>query len=79
MTTLVEAIYEDGTLRLLAPIPLAEGSHVQILVIPPALPSAEQTPAAILAAIAALPLGGDGNAFVGRDHDALLYGERGSQ
>ena len=38
MTTTVEAIYENGTLKLPAPLPLAEHSHVTVTIQSPPSP-----------------------------------------
>ena len=76
MTTTVEAVYEQGLLRLLAPIPLEEGTHVEVIVIVREPASTEQSSAEILATIAAIPLE-SGEEFSGRDHDRILYGEKG--
>jgi predicted DNA-binding antitoxin AbrB/MazE fold protein len=69
----VEAIYEQGTLRLSEPIKLAEGSKVQVIIIP--LESNEQPKRTleILKKIAELPLEGKTNTFNGKDHDQILY------
>jgi predicted DNA-binding antitoxin AbrB/MazE fold protein len=73
MTTTVEAIYEQGVLRLKEPIPLAEGAQVEVIVISREPANEETKPAEVLAAIAALPLEGEDSQFSGRDHDHLLY------
>ena len=79
MTATVEAIYEQGMLRLIQPLSLAEGTRVEIIVITRE-PSAEgRTPADILAAIAALPMEAGGEGFSGRDHDKILYGDKGAR
>ncbi len=75
MTTSVEAIYEQGVLRLKEPVALAEGTIVEVTI----TTREEQTasacvPANILASIAALPMEGNGGEFSGRDHDRILYG-----
>jgi predicted DNA-binding antitoxin AbrB/MazE fold protein len=69
----VEAIYEQGTLRLSEPIKLAEGSKVQVIIIP--LESNEQPKRTleILKKIAELPLEGKIDTFDGKDHDQILY------
>ncbi len=72
MTITTEAIYEQGVLRLSQPIPLAEGTHVQVIVISTKV-SKSHTPSEILAKIAALPLEGDSDKFSGQDHDKILY------
>ncbi len=72
MVNTVKAIYEEGVLKLTQPLSLAEGSRVDIIVIP-AGSSGDQTPAEILAEIAALPVEGAQDNFSGRDHDRVLY------
>ena len=79
MTTLVEAIYEHGVLRLMQPIDLAEGTRVEVIVAAKDSAAGQATPADILASIAALPLAADGEEFSGRDHDAILYGPHGAR
>jgi predicted DNA-binding antitoxin AbrB/MazE fold protein len=79
MTATVEAIYEQGVLRLIQPLSLAEGTRVEIIVITRE-PSAEgRMPADILAAIATLPMEAEGKEFSGRDHDKILYGDKGAR
>ncbi len=72
MTITTEAIYEQGVLKLSQPIPLAEGTCVEVIVIATKVPE-NSTPGEILAKIAALPLEGDRSEFSGRDHDKILY------
>jgi len=79
MTTTVEAIYEQGVLRLIQPLSLAEGTRVAIIVIMQEPTAAGGTPADILAAIAALPMEAGGEEFSGRDHDKILYGDTGAR
>ena len=76
MTTKVKAVYEKGVLRLLKPVPLTEGAEVEVTLRIKKTGTRRKAPADILAAIAALPLEGNGNPFLGRDHDAVLYGKR---
>lgn len=71
MTITTEAIYEQGVLRLSQPIPLAEGTHVEIIVI--SNKTTNSSPGELLAKIAALPLEGKSDNFSGRDHDQILY------
>ena len=78
MTATIEAIYEQGVLRLLQPLSLADGTRVEIIVITQELTAEDRTPADILAAIAALPMEADGEEFSGRDHDKILYGDKGA-
>jgi predicted DNA-binding antitoxin AbrB/MazE fold protein len=79
MATTVEAIYEQGVLRLIQPLSLAEGTRVVIIVFTREPTAEGGTPADILAAIAALPMEADGEEFSGRDHDKILYGDKGVQ
>jgi predicted DNA-binding antitoxin AbrB/MazE fold protein len=72
MAISTQAIYEEGVLKLSQPIPLAEGTHVEILVIS-AKGSTNNTPSEILAKIAELPLQGEKDPFSERDHDNILY------
>ncbi|MGH9831664.1 MAG: antitoxin family protein [Blastocatellia bacterium] len=53
MTTQLEAIYEQGVLRPLQPLDLAEGVKVEIILVSPLK---KRTPYEILSAIATLPL-----------------------
>jgi predicted DNA-binding antitoxin AbrB/MazE fold protein len=69
----VEAIYEQGTLRLSQPITLAEGSKVQVIIIPLESHAQQQKPLDILLEIAELPLEGKTDTFDGKDHDQVLY------
>lgn len=84
MTTTAEAVYENGAIRLLEPLELAEGDHLKILKETkdvPALPPGPdpQRAAQILAEIAAMPLEPGGEEFSGTDHDRILYGEKGAR
>jgi predicted DNA-binding antitoxin AbrB/MazE fold protein len=79
MPITVEAIYEQGVLKLIQPLSLAEGTRVEIVVITPGPIAEGRTPADILAAIAALPMEVAGEEFSGRDHDKILYGEKGAR
>ena len=78
MTATIEAIYEQGMLRLLQPLSLAEGTRVEIIVITQEPTAEGRMPADILAAIAALPTEAGGEEFSGRDHDKILYGDKGA-
>jgi predicted DNA-binding antitoxin AbrB/MazE fold protein len=76
MTTQFTAIYEGGLLRPTVPLVLPEGTQVEVIVVTP--PTAGMVSAAeILAQIAAMPLE-EGPDFAGRNHDKILYGDRGS-
>lgn len=72
MTITTEAIYEQGVLRLSQPIPLAEGTHVEVIVISTKA-SKNHASREILARIADLPLEGKGDEFSGREHNKILY------
>ncbi len=74
MTTTIEAVYEQGILRLKEPLALAEGATVEVTITTREKSSASASaPAGTLAAIAALPIEGTGEDFSGRDHDRILY------
>lgn len=78
MTATTDAIYENGVLRPLAPLPLAEGAHVEVTVTEvastPSAPAHERA-VEIMREIASMPLESDDEGFSGRDHDAVLYGK----
>ena len=76
MTTTVEAIYEHGVLRLIQPLSLAEGTRVEVIVLTQEPTAEGRTPADILATIAALPMEAD-EEISGRDHNKILYGDKG--
>ncbi len=73
MTFTLQAIYEQGMLRLMQPVDLPEGTSVKVVITANDLTQEEKNPADILAQIAALPLEGDPENFSGRDHDRILY------
>ena len=72
MTTQLEAVYEQGVLRPLQPLDLAEGMKVAITLVTPI--TAKRTPYEILSDIAALPLEVAREEHAGREHDRFLYG-----
>jgi predicted DNA-binding antitoxin AbrB/MazE fold protein len=72
MTKQIEAVYENGVLRPMHPISVAEGEHLQLIVLTRAA-AHNGNAAASLAEIASLPIEGDGDHFTGRDHDTILY------
>jgi len=74
MTIHTEAIYEQGVLKPIQPLELAEGARVEITVV--ALTPAQRTPYEILSAIAALPLEVPREECAGREHDRFLYGSQ---
>ncbi len=73
MTIAIEAVYEQGVLKLSQPIPLAEGTRVEVIVLSGTSKPKDKTAAEILAAIAAMPIEGSSDGFSGRDHDRILY------
>lgn len=72
MAITTEAIYEQGILRPVQPIPLAEGEQVEVIIVSEQEPGKE-SPSEVLAQIAAMPIEGNQQPFSGRDHDSLLY------
>lgn len=79
MTAQFTAIYEHGLFKPTVPISLDEGSQVEVVIISKRAGPGHRTPAEILAEIAALPMQPGGREFTGRDHDQILYGERGTR
>jgi predicted DNA-binding antitoxin AbrB/MazE fold protein len=81
MSTTVEAIYENGVLRLSRPIDLAEGTPVEVIILPrspqpqPQPQPGKRTPAEILAEIAAMATPNEHPTHDARDHDRILYGK----
>jgi predicted DNA-binding antitoxin AbrB/MazE fold protein len=75
-TTTIEAVYEQGVLRLSRPIDLAEGTRVDVIVIPQpsATNQARRTAVETAARIAAMPMQASAEGFSGDDHDRILYG-----
>lgn len=76
MTAHVTAVYEGGLLRPTSPLSLEEGAQVEVIILRPSADLGTGQAADILAAIAALPTPG-GDPSTSRDHDRVLYGERG--
>ena len=84
MSITVEAIYENGMLRLKEPVPLADSTSVRVTIVAneaqSAPPGADgQSAAKWLATIASLPIEPGGQEFSGRDHDRILYGPKGAR
>jgi predicted DNA-binding antitoxin AbrB/MazE fold protein len=75
MTTTVEAIYENGVLRLSRPIDLADGTPVEVTVTPRAPQPDPRAAAQALAALAAMATEFHEPTSVARDHDRYLYGK----
>jgi predicted DNA-binding antitoxin AbrB/MazE fold protein len=74
MTTSIDAIYENGILRPLAPLALPEGQRVHVVVAADEMAGGEGS-AAILAEIAAMPPEAPADPSTSRDHDKVLYGK----
>ncbi|HYP42368.1 MAG TPA: antitoxin family protein [Chloroflexia bacterium] len=85
---LVEVIYENGILRPLRPLDLAEGTRLEVTIIeiiaPPLLDNAHVDEAAYesfldrMDSIAALPLQSVPQPHTARDHDTILYPKQGT-
>ncbi len=87
MTIHCKAVHENGVLRPERPLELAEGTHVDLIVVPavpansdilssPELGLEARKAAEMLARIAAMPMEVDDQGFSGRDHDKVLYGKK---
>ena len=83
---IMEAVYEQGVLRLKEPLEIADGTTVEVLVaVRPSAPEAgsepggrKKTVAEIVAEIAAMYVeSGNGESFSGEDHDQILDGGEG--
>ena len=84
MSTSIEAVYEQGVLRLSRPIDLPNGTRVAVIVIAshpeltPEMPDEpgprKRTPAEIMSEVAAMPMESSPDGFSGEDHDQVLYG-----
>jgi predicted DNA-binding antitoxin AbrB/MazE fold protein len=73
MSIRVKAIYESGMIRPVAPLELAEGTRLDIIVVTYEKPQPNVNVTELLAEIAALPLEGASDSFRGREHDSILY------
>lgn len=73
MTKEIQAVYEQGMIRPLQPLELPEGAQLDLIVITHEEGKNNSKAAKILAEIAALPLEGASDNFVGREHDSILY------
>lgn len=74
MTIRCTAVYEKGVLRPKETITLPEGAEVEVLVLENGPAASRRSIAERLAEIAALPIEGQGDPFISRDHDRILYG-----
>ncbi len=75
MVRQVEAIYENGSLRLLEPVDLKNGEKVTVTVADSLSDVEVERINATLDHIASLSEGRKDDGFSGRDHDRVLYGE----
>jgi len=84
MSRIITAIVEQGRLRPTEPLALEEGAEVRLIIVPVA-PGPQgprlspQAVAARMAEIAAMPMEPGGEVFSNRDHDKILYGEKGAR
>lgn len=70
MSQTISAIFENGVIRPLEPVILANGEEVEVLLLEKAHdPAASRK---VLAGIADLPIEGRTDEFSGEDHDRLL-------
>ena len=67
------AVVENGLLRPLVPVTLAEGTQVDLVIVPRTNGPLRRNPADVLAEIAALPMEPSNREFTGRDHDEIIY------
>ncbi|MGA2585146.1 MAG: antitoxin family protein [Tepidisphaeraceae bacterium] len=70
MTRKVQAIYRNGVFLPSVPVPVAEGTEVELTV----TSKEPNTLADALDEIARLPAEGPQDGFSGADHDRVLYG-----
>ena len=77
MTRTIQAVYEGGVFRPKEPLPIAEGTPVELTVRPeePAASVPAEVTRRALLEIASLPLEGPDDGFSGADHDKVLYGD----
>lgn len=73
MTTTVRALFINGVFKPVLPVPIPEGTEVELTISAgsPALPPRDL--AAALNKIAGLPTEGPDDNFSGADHDSVLY------
>ena len=79
MTRTVRAVYSQGVFKPAAPVPIADGTEVELTISPPSSAPAINGSGIIaaLTRIAELPLEGSNDGFSGADHDSILYGNGG--
>jgi predicted DNA-binding antitoxin AbrB/MazE fold protein len=71
----IRAVYQNGVLRPLKPLQIAEGTEVDVTVSPPRVAPSPEIVRERLLKIADMPLE-NGQPFSGEDHDKMLYGEK---
>ena len=72
MSQQIQAVYENGVIRPLEPVRLAEGEKLDVILISRQARSPRNA-AQILADIAKLPIEGKTDEFSGEHHDQILY------
>ena len=72
MSRQIQAVYENGVIRPLEPVHLAEGEELDVILISRQARSPRLS-AHILADIAKLPIEGKTDEFSGEQHDQILY------
>lgn len=75
MTTNVKAIYEHGVFKPSEPVPLKEGTPVEVI-LPIQQTASNESPAQILSRIASHSKPTTEDGFSGEDHDDVLYGPK---
>ena len=69
----VEAIYRKGILELKERMDIADGTEVQVIVIPRDRLADAKSSAEAIARIAGQQMEREGGSFSGKDHDKVLY------
>ena len=72
MSKQIQAVYENGMIRPLEPVQLAEGEELDVILISRQARDPRAS-ARILADIAKLPIEGKTDEFSGEQHDRILY------
>jgi len=72
MSQQIQAVYENGVIRPLEPVHLAEGEELDVILISRQAKNPRPS-ARILADIAKLPIEGKTDEFSGEQHDQILY------
>lgn len=72
MSTVIQAVFEDGVIRPSEPVDLSDGEEVEIIVLRREV-DAQKRSRQILTEIANLPIEGNEDEFSGEQHDSVLY------